>query len=739
MKGISYGPAPLKDTTNVKLPHDDFFSDGAKLMWHSSGRGDLAIMKKLGANAVRIYGNHIEKDHSEFLMHADDLGLGVIAGMSDYPFTQMDGNCMTTQYNCYEQVKESYLGNLRGGFLNEQNRYHQSLRSFIILNEPDLKVPGVQEPLSVAKSLISAFDGILDAEREMGVVEPTLNFTVTMSFAVCTKCSSFTTKPALGMMDEFKRAMLDPESVGYKANNDLRAAFFNRFENSFNTANPANDMNPLFLDDYKTHFQGTPVYIGEYHKPSIPKNNRVLCPSANRCQLDDLKAILRIAESDEVLAGISFFEWQVRYDKGGSEMDFGMFGLGDYSFGEFFLEPDRGFPAWCLSPATEIGSNEILGDSVADAYGGERLDMASLCTPNPQTVSVDEDGFNHIARQQHLDSMAAFVQRAVERSGGIVRDVNGLKVFASKYSNSDLSVRRLQAGWSQLKWALADQPSFASWDPNARCVANRDIDPGLLGQHIGYVCGVLEYPFTCANIPTQCQIVDASIVTKTRTTWLMTDYIFSLYYQQAGGIPLDSCNFGGTAVLLHPSLLPKATKQSECVVSREPRSTVLGPAGYEEIKQIPDPGYMMEYMTRVSSEVLDRGIQDVRKLQDLATHPPRDYEGMLAALRNADWVGGSGVTTSWGERMTTSIESSQPAPAPAPTPAVGPIGPSPASTSSNVQGGGGLIMIFFLIVVIICGVVAVGGLLTGGYFVQSPGKVAPTRNATDGVELGSRT
>ena len=45
----------------------------------------------------------------------------------------------------------------------------------------------------------------------MGFLGPNLNFTVTMSFPVCTKCSCFGTKPALGIIDELERAMLDPE------------------------------------------------------------------------------------------------------------------------------------------------------------------------------------------------------------------------------------------------------------------------------------------------------------------------------------------------------------------------------------------------------------------------------------------------------------------------------------------------------------------------------------------------
>ena len=53
---ISYGPAPLKTGQGASsLPHDDFWEDEAKPMW--GDRGDLAIIKSMGANAVRLYGN----------------------------------------------------------------------------------------------------------------------------------------------------------------------------------------------------------------------------------------------------------------------------------------------------------------------------------------------------------------------------------------------------------------------------------------------------------------------------------------------------------------------------------------------------------------------------------------------------------------------------------------------------------------------------------------------------------
>eukprot|EP00418_Pyrodinium_bahamense_P083792 CAMPEP_0179053020 /NCGR_PEP_ID=MMETSP0796-20121207/22054_1 /TAXON_ID=73915 /ORGANISM="Pyrodinium bahamense, Strain pbaha01" /LENGTH=495 /DNA_ID=CAMNT_0020749597 /DNA_START=39 /DNA_END=1526 /DNA_ORIENTATION=+ len=235
--------------------------------------------------------------------------------------------------------------NLRNGFLSGPKRYHPALRTMILMNEPDLKlqsgflqgVPG--PPEHFCKALVSALDAVLDAEREAGVEGPLPNLTVAFSFARCPKCSRFGDHPSLGQMWDLRRAMKHPELVGYLPRNNLWAIYRARFVNSFNTANSALDMRHQFLDMYDEHFQGTPVFIGEYHSPYFFD------------QQLDLEEILEIsANRSTMLQGICFFEFQVRYDKGGAEMNFGMFGL---RFSRILANVDiakQTFSSWCLKP-----------------------------------------------------------------------------------------------------------------------------------------------------------------------------------------------------------------------------------------------------------------------------------------------------------------------------------------------------------------------------------------------------
>jgi len=338
LKAISYAPVPLKGMH--QLPNDDFMSRNTSKLWGFGGRGDLHLIKSLGANGVRLYGLDPALDHRAFLDEAWGLGLDVIAGLSDYPYTQMGGSCVSTNFNCYTQVREQYGAVLKTGFLLSGGKvYHPALRAVILMNEPDLKFFPLDVPAHFCRALVSAFDAVLDAEKEAGVTGPAPNFTATFSFGVCRACKVIPVRPGLGQMEALRRAMRNPSLVGYTPKNNLWKAYRRRFVNSVNTANPARSFHDLFMKDYDMSFQGFPLFIGEFHAPG-QKN-----------QTSDLEEIVHMAaDPNSLLSGISFFEFQVRYDKGGKEMSFGMFGLGDEEVDRFSSFGGAPYTAWCLDP-----------------------------------------------------------------------------------------------------------------------------------------------------------------------------------------------------------------------------------------------------------------------------------------------------------------------------------------------------------------------------------------------------
>merc|ERR550532_3819514 len=113
-------------------------SEEALPMWDRSGRGDLRIIRSLGANTVRLYGNNPGNSHANFLDAAHREGLGVMPGMSDHPYyQQVPGSCISTGFDCFSQIKPLYAMNLQKGFLTINRTYHPALRVMNILNEAD--------------------------------------------------------------------------------------------------------------------------------------------------------------------------------------------------------------------------------------------------------------------------------------------------------------------------------------------------------------------------------------------------------------------------------------------------------------------------------------------------------------------------------------------------------------------------------------------------------------------------
>jgi hypothetical protein len=534
IRGVSWGPVPLKGAGSI--PQDDWMSEAAKPLWGRRGRGDLRQIAALGANMVRLYGNNPDNNHRGFLDAAWAEGLHVTPSMSDWPYFQMPDSCQTTDFNCYSQVKESYLQNLKGGFLMEDGTYHPAIKYMIILNEPDLKMPSTATfvaggPRQMSKSLLSAMDAMLDAEKEAGLVGPGINFTATFSFAVCTVCDNFTTKPALGMIAQFKHAVQDPEAYGYAPHNDLAKAYRERFTNSFNTANPATEMRPLILDDYEQTFPATPVFIGEYHNVHVDLET-------------DLRTIKEIAAGSPLFLGISFFQYQVAYWKGGTEMEFGMFGLGDYVVAPMDYFGSK-FDVYCLQPASSSSSGAhaaSMPDALAAVYGGRGVDVDTLCVQSPDAAPLTPAGYQTMSNRT-ASQMAAFVTRVVQHLGAVVRDQEGLATFAEQQLGAPV------ADFGTMVEAIAAKPSWTAFDPSAVCVADSEAFASDVGLAVEFACG--QDSVNCSSIPDTCKgsIFDTA------------DWVFSTYYQ--GTDALQNCYFGGSALFASTSLLGR--KKPSCV------------------------------------------------------------------------------------------------------------------------------------------------------------------------------
>eukprot|EP00930_Biecheleria_cincta_P045944 TRINITY_DN3166_c0_g1_i1.p1 TRINITY_DN3166_c0_g1~~TRINITY_DN3166_c0_g1_i1.p1 ORF type:complete len:567 (+),score=91.96 TRINITY_DN3166_c0_g1_i1:75-1775(+) len=530
IKGISYGPVPLKTADGApQLPEDDWMVEAAKPMWGQRGRGDLRIIKQLGANMVRLYGNNPSESHSSFLDEAQAEGLKVAPGMSDWPFYQMGpGSCRDTNYDCFQQVKEQYARNLQTGFLTTSRTYHPALEYFILINEPDLKMPPtatVGSPegvLLMGKALISSFDAVLEAEKEANVSGNLINFTAAFSYAICTACPKYAYRPLLGQIDTLTDAMRFPEKYKYAPRNNLTQAFLTRWTNSFNTQNPAGDMRPYFLDIYEEKYPGTPIFIAEYHKPGLPLT-------------DDVTDILSLAAGSKLFRGISFFQYQVAYWKGGSEEAFGLFGLGDTSIAEM---PYYGtnYKVWCLEPAwPKAASSQSLPASLSQVYGGRGIDATSLCLPSPASVQLSAEGFAAITSQKSPQRLAAFTKRVVEHMGATVIDEEALSRFSDDYLKAAKT-------FADMVVAISYRPPWVLFNDAAECVADRQAFASQVASAISWVCGHAA-SVNCSTIPDDCK----------GNVFTTGDFLFSQWYRKSAPDPLGNCYFGGAAMYASPA------------------------------------------------------------------------------------------------------------------------------------------------------------------------------------------
>eukprot|EP00929_Paragymnodinium_shiwhaense_P006439 TRINITY_DN10985_c0_g1_i1.p1 TRINITY_DN10985_c0_g1~~TRINITY_DN10985_c0_g1_i1.p1 ORF type:complete len:850 (+),score=214.15 TRINITY_DN10985_c0_g1_i1:31-2580(+) len=381
-RGFAYGPSPmLKEGT---LPNDDFMMDGAAPLWNGTGyspegallkgRNDLAVMRALGANMVRLYGNDPQWDHKNFFDHAHQQGLKVVVGMSDWPYTQMNSppNCKMTNYLCYKQLYDSYKQNLdTGGFLvePEKKEYHPALGAIIVMNEPELKIGNTgaetidsAENLAIrCRILASAWDAMLQVEKDLGVRGKKPHFTITFSFAQFNHPAKH---PALGQMEYWWDCVNDPVGIaGYTPKNDLRAAFLDRWINSMNCQIWADIFQKQLLEPYKKSifYSSTmqmPLFIGEYHSLNDEGANLQ----------KDLELLYSYKTPYPFFKGFAFFEFTKRYDKGsgGKQDEFGMFAFGEREVTPFKFFGEN-YSIRCLKKQPAL-NGQAMSDAFANAF-----------------------------------------------------------------------------------------------------------------------------------------------------------------------------------------------------------------------------------------------------------------------------------------------------------------------------------------------------------------------------------
>jgi len=335
------------------------------------GRDDLGIIKALGANAVRLYHSMglnsvaVSMDHAPFLDRARSLGLSVLSGMDSSAE-------LCPGFDCFEHVKHAVIQGFQQGY-SRGERWHPAIAAVILLNEPDFFE---NDPRCIpqngssawcrVKASLSSLDGFLAAEREANISdEKEVRLSITWSFAVRSSVDGLVEGPGIFGFQDMVAIVREPNLANYTPRTplaELQKAFQRRWVHGLNTQAPWSYVHEFISQRYES-FKPIPWFIGEY--------------GANGQQLAVIKSDLQSMEAsalDGDFLGAAVFEFQTSYQKGGSELNFGLFSLGKELIGDTgkvcdVKAPCRSWPVYCLRRDLPWlpGDMGLRAEAVADA------------------------------------------------------------------------------------------------------------------------------------------------------------------------------------------------------------------------------------------------------------------------------------------------------------------------------------------------------------------------------------
>lgn len=312
---------------------------GYSTQWGPEGRDDLGSMKTLGANAVRLYhslGVETKHDHGAFLDHASALGMNVMPGVHTY--------LSCPDNDCYDSWKAAIKAGFQKGF-QKDGAWHPAVHTVILLNEPDFTACDGGAAWCRVKKALSAMEGFLDAEKEMGVKPGHVKLTITWSFGMHTSIDNKVKGPGYFGFQDMVAGTADPSIAHYTPRSstaELLAAFNDRWIHGMNTQAPWSYVKETVTAQY-SQFLPKQWFIGEYGA-----NGQTQTVIEN-----DLKSMDSFASADPGFLGMCFFQFQTAYQKSGSELNFGLFSLGAKKIGDTGeVCSDTGgcgtYPVYCL-------------------------------------------------------------------------------------------------------------------------------------------------------------------------------------------------------------------------------------------------------------------------------------------------------------------------------------------------------------------------------------------------------
>lgn len=317
--------------------------------WGRSGRDDFGVIKRMGANTIRLYHPIGQEDffkapqpsHRELLDAAHYNGLKVFGAVHQYL------HC-TEEDDCYESWFKAVDEGLKQGFAYG-SKWHPSVWALNMINEVDAAVPFNDGGRQV-KRLISAIDGLLAAEKLNGVQGGGVNLTSCFTTAIAEPLGPGP-KSIYHGFSSMENWIRNSSLVQYVPRSraspqDLANEVNKRWIHCINAQIPwKNGLDNMVANKYAAEFFPRPWILGEMGWNGVHQDVIV----------EELQMMHDFALAGSGFAGTFFFQFQTAYQKPGSELNYGMFGLGNKTLGQTVHPKDpvsgesHNYPIHCLT------------------------------------------------------------------------------------------------------------------------------------------------------------------------------------------------------------------------------------------------------------------------------------------------------------------------------------------------------------------------------------------------------
>jgi hypothetical protein len=341
----------------------------------------------MGGNAVRLYhpigiesmppGTGTEPNHGNFLDAAQTRGLHVLASTHDRLPCPND--------DCFQSHHDALLEAFKAGFA-VKDKWHPAVWTINLINEVDIIIEGgAENAKGQVMRLISAVDGLLAAEEKQFGNAGGVNLTSCFSTA---KVSPLSGGPATvyhgfsSMEAWIKNPSLVPYQVrsSVKTPQKLAAAIDQRWIHCLNAQIPFVGTDLGKVNDSYDQFLPRPWIMGEM---GWNGGTTDLIKS-------DLTAMQTLAMQGRGYWGTFIFQFQTAYQKGGAELNYGLFGLGNRTTGHQTLVAGKNYSVQCLTSRLfafeEAGSTcpkcNHRAEAITQVFSGT-LSGSSLCLDSP--------------------------------------------------------------------------------------------------------------------------------------------------------------------------------------------------------------------------------------------------------------------------------------------------------------------------------------------------------------------